>query len=185
MNADTLKRQSNGEDVVLQGAVDNLSKPAGSGITPSGPPTIASLSDAQAALQAGTATVEEKALERHTTVELATPGTVKSTVPLQASEPLIWIYSWCASNSATLDQNFQNIKLKFVLDGKDVTSQMGTASGQSSGQNCRAVFALLTDWPAGEHNLSITATFTSKINDGTSDYAAGDYIQEYTVYVKP
>jgi hypothetical protein len=185
VNADMLKRQSNGEDVVLQAAVDNLSKPAGSGITPSGPPTIASLSDAQAALQAGTATMEEKALERHSAVELATPGTVKSTVPLQASEPLLWIYSWCASDSATLDQNFQNIKLKFILDGKDVTSQMGTGSGQSGSQSCRAVFALLTDWPAGEHHLSITATFTSKINDGTSDYAAGNYIQEYTVYVKP
>jgi C-terminal processing protease CtpA/Prc len=185
VNADTLKRQADGEDVVLQAAVEDLKKPKGSGITPSGPPKIGSLDDVQAAMQAGTATLEEKALERHTAIELAAPGTVEWTVPLQASEPLIWNYSWCASDSATLDQNFQNIDLKFVLDGVDVTDQLSSADGQSGGQSCRFVVALLTDWPAGEHHLSITATFRSKINDGTSDYAAGDYIQEYTVFVKP
>jgi len=47
------------------------------------------------------------------------------------------------------------------------------------------VYAVLKDWPAGEHHLSIKATFTQTINDGQDDYPAGDYILDYTVYVKP
>jgi hypothetical protein len=47
------------------------------------------------------------------------------------------------------------------------------------------VYAELTDWPAGEHHLSTIATFTAKINDGSADYAAGDYELDYEVFVKP
>jgi hypothetical protein len=46
-------------------------------------------------------------------------------------------------------------------------------------------YTALSKWPAGEHKLSTSATFTAPINDGTADYEAGDYILDYNVFVKP
>jgi C-terminal processing protease CtpA/Prc len=184
VNADTLQKQANGDDVVLEAAEKALSQPQGAGVTPSGNPSIASQSEAEAALRSGTAFLEDMAREKHNASEFAQPGTITYTVQLPASEPLIWAYAWCAKDTHTLQQNFGHIELKFVLDGEDVTGQMSTTDLQSNGQQCRLVFTELNDWPAGEHHLSTTATFTAKINDGTADYAAGDYILDYTVYVK-
>ena len=154
-------------------------------MTPSGKPTLASLSDAETALSSGTALLEDRAREKYTASDLAKPSTFTFTIPLSASETLGWLYSWCAKDTATLDQNFKSIQLKFTLDGTDMTRQMYTADVSSGGQACRLVFAVLSQWPAGEHHLTTTATFTSAINDGTADYPAGDYIMDYTVYVKP
>ncbi len=46
-------------------------------------------------------------------------------------------------------------------------------------------YVALSNWPVGKHHIVTTATFTSKINDGTSDYAPGDYVLDYTVNVQP
>ncbi len=83
-----------------------------------------------------------------------------------------------------MEQNFRNIKLKFVLDGKDVTSQLGSVDFTSNSTPCRMFVTDLSKWPVGSHHLTTTATFTTKINDGMSDYAAGDYIADFTVNVK-
>jgi hypothetical protein len=62
---------------------------------------------------------------------------------------------------------------------------MTTFETTSNGQQCRLVFTSLSDWPAGEHHLITKVTFKAKINDGTADYSAGDYILDYKVFVKP
>lgn len=43
---------------------------------------------------------------------------------------------------------------------------------------------LILDWPVGEYKLEAVATFDEKINDGLSDYEAGDYIFVYNVTVE-
>jgi C-terminal processing protease CtpA/Prc len=186
VTVDTLQKEANGEDVVLKAAEDALTngKPQGAGVTPSGKPKMASQSAADQALKAGTSFLEDRAREKHPAAELAQPGKVAYTIPLSASEDLIWAYAWCAKDAGTLQQNLKNIQLKFELDGEDVTDQMQVFEGQSNGQQCQLVFSALSDWPAGEHHLATTATFTSNINDGSADYAAGDYILDYSVYVK-
>ncbi|HEX8992931.1 MAG TPA: hypothetical protein VF784_14720, partial [Anaerolineales bacterium] len=65
-----------------------------------------------------------------------------------------------------------------------VSSQMQTTDVPNNGQQCRVFFASLSNWPAGSHHLTTTATFTGSINDGTSDYSAGDYVLDYTVNVR-
>jgi hypothetical protein len=187
VTAEILQKEANGEDVVLAAAENALktTPPPGAGVTPSGKPVMASLSDAESELSSGTALLEDKAREKYTAADLAKPGTFTYTIPLSASETLGWVYSWCAKDAATLNQNFKNIQLKFTLDGTDVTQQMYTADVSSGGQECRLVFTVLSQWPAGEHHLTTTATFTARINDGTADYAAGDYKMDYTVFVKP
>ncbi len=183
---ETLQRIANGEDVILETAVQVVSQPAGGGITPSGPPTIASAAAARSAFTSGDNFLEDLAREEYQSADYAKPGTLTFTVPLIKEESLIWLYAWCTTTTEILNQNFENIQLKFVLNGEEVSlDDLANEDLESGGQQCRLYYAALSQWPAGEHHLSITATFTEQINDGISDYEAGDYVLEYDVFVKP
>jgi len=174
------------EDIVLQAGLKAVLQPAGSGLTPSGPPKIASTSEAESALSGGALFLEGLAREQHDVTEYAQPGTLTFTIPLSKPTTTIWSYAWCSKDADTLTQNLENITLKFVLDGETVPlGQMTTFDTESNGKSCRLFYAALSDWPVGEHHLTTTATFKSAINDGTTDFAAGDYVLDYTVYMKP
>ncbi len=186
MTFETLKRLANGEDVVLETAVKVVSQPAGAGVTPSGLPKIASAAEASAAFNSGDKFLEDLARETYQSADYAKPGTLTFTIPLRKDESLIWMYAWCTTTTDVLNQNFQNIKLKFMLDGEEVPlDQLAHEDLANGGQQCRLYYTALSGWPAGEHHLSLTAAFTRSINDGSSDYAAGDYVLEYDVFVKP
>ena len=183
---ETLQQQASGEDVVLQAAEEYLSKPAAAGIIPSGPPIVTSPEQAESAFTSGASFLEDLAAESYDGSAFAQPDVVSYTVPLADAEPLIWAYVWCAANADTLAENFEDIQLNFVLGGVEVPADsFGEYEIQSGGNICRLVYTSLEEWPAGEHHLSTTATFTAAINDGTSDYQAGDYVLDYTVYVSP
>jgi len=185
VTVETLQRQANGEDVILEAAEKALGIPKGAGVTPAGPPAIAAVSAATETLSTSEQ-LEARAREQYGASDYTKPGTLTFTVALNESETLIWLYPWCATTQEVLDQNFQNIELKFRLDGEEVPlSDMATQDLPNSGQQCRIYYTALSDWPAGEHHLSTTATFTNPINDGTVDYEAGDYVLDYTVYVQP
>ncbi len=175
------------EDVVLKTAEEALLKPLGADITPSGPPKLEPPSQAQADLINGAAFLESKARQKPKDTDLNKPGTVTYVVPLQdPKEPVVWSYGWCAADKETLNANFQHIRLTFTLDGQTVPAdKLSTIDYTPNGQVCRLVYAVLKDWPAGEHHLTIRATFLQPINDGFQDYPAGDYIQQYNVFVSP
>lgn len=184
VTADTLLKQFNGEDVVLEAAEKVVGQPAGAGITPTGAPKIADAATAKSALSTAPY-LEDKAREKYGTADFSKPGTLTYTVSLNQTDQVVWTSGWCATTQAILESNFKTFKFKFVLDGQDVSSQAQTIDGKSGTQQCRSVYFLLTDWPAGEHHLTTTVTYTSKINDGTADYVPGDYVLDYTVGVKP
>jgi C-terminal processing protease CtpA/Prc len=172
-------------DVVLDAGVAAVLQPLGAGIAPSGPPKVAGHADAESALTSGTAFLEDNAREVYDAAVFAAPGRVTFSVPLR-DESAIWAYVWCAADADTLAQNLENIQLSFVLDGEEVPlGDMSTFETEFNGQQCRLTYTALSDWPAGEHHLTTTATFTAAINDGSADYDAGDYVLEYTVYVSP
>jgi len=174
------------EDIVLLAGIDAVLKPVGAGVTPSGAPTVASAADAQAALSAGAAFLEDLARETYDAATLAKPGEVVYTVSLAQPEPVIWGYVWCAADTATVAKNFENIQLKFTLDETRIpTESFDTLEVESGGQVCRLIYTSLSEWPAGEHHLITTAAVTAKINDGSADYEPGDYTLNYTVLVKP
>lgn len=186
VTAEILRRQADGEDVVLNTAVDFLSKPQGEGVAPAGPPEVGSIEDAEAALNAGVSFLEDLAKESYDPAVFAQPDVVTYTVNLVEPEPVIWAYAWCAADDKTLASNFENMEFKFSLDGEDVSKDsFATYELMSGGQSCRLLYTVLNNWPAGEHQLVTTTTFTSKINDGSADYEPGDYILDYTVYVNP
>jgi C-terminal processing protease CtpA/Prc len=174
------------EDVVLQAGMKAVLQPLGAGITPSGPPKLANSDESAAALTSGAKFLEDAAREKYEPSQFAAPGTTVFTVPLEKSETLIWAYAWCASDTATLQENLSHISLKFVLDEKPIASPpMNTYDMQSNGRQCRLIYTALLDWPGGEHHLTTTASFKAKINDGNADYEAGEYVLDYAVYVKP
>ncbi len=186
VTAETLLRQYNGEDVILTFAEKAISEPLGAGITPSGPPELASAAAASSAFSSGKNFLEDLAREEYQSDDFGKPGTLTYTIPVLKEETLVWMYAWCTSTKEVLDQNFENIELKFTLDGEDVPlDQLRREDLENGGRWCRLYYTALSKWPAGEHKLSIASTFTASINDGTADYEAGDYILEYNVFVKP
>lgn len=174
------------DDVTLQAGLDAILRPLGEGLTPSGAPKVATTEEALSALSGGASFLEGSARETHDAAEYKQPGKLTFTIPLTQPTTLIWSYAWCAKDAATLDQNFENIKLKFVLDGKEIPLDLfALFDTDSNGKSCRLYYSALSDWPVGEHHLSTTATFTSTVNDGTADFVAGDYTLDYTVYMQP
>jgi hypothetical protein len=186
VTAETLRRIANGEDVVLEAAEKVVSRPQGAGVTPSGAPEIGSSSAATSALTSGTSFLEDKAREKYKGADFGVPGTLIYTIPLTESEDLVWLYAWCAATTDVLKKNFESIDLKFTLDGEEVPlGKFNTEDLENGGQQCRLYYTVLSNWPAGEHHALTAVTFKSTINDGSSDYAPGDYILDYGVYVKP
>ena len=147
---------------------------------------MASKSDAASALAASAPYLEDKASEQYQPSDFAKPGTLTYTVSLTPTDQVIWGYGWCATTQDILNTNLKSIKLKFTLDGKDVpVSAMQVDNTPSNGQQCQTTFTALGNWPTGSHHIVTTVTFTGKINDGTADYASGDYVLDYTVNVQP
>jgi len=175
------------DDIVLQAGIEAALQPLGAGVAPSAAPKIASTTEAEAALTSGAAFLEDLARESYDpAVTFAQPGTATYSIPLTEPEPLIWSYAWCAADAKTLAANFENIDLKFALDEKEVpVDSFAVFETETGGKVCRLIYTSLSDWPIGEHHLTTTATFKVKVNDGSTDYESGDYILDYTVYVKP
>ncbi len=195
VTVDTLQKQANGEDVVLEAAEAGMGQSGSSGQGQGSPgplppassaPTMASKSDAASALAASAPYLEDKASEQYQASDFAKPGTLTYTVSLTPTDQVIWGYGWCATTQDILNTNLKSIKLKFTLDGKDVpVSAMQVDNTPSNGQQCQTTFTALGNWPTGSHHIVTTVTFTGKINDGTADYASGDYVLDYTVNVQP
>ncbi len=174
------------DDIVLQAGIDAVLQPLGAGVAPSAAPKVASAAEAEAAFTSGAVFLEDLARESYEPAIFSKPGTATYTVPLTEPEPLVWGYVWCSADAEMLASNFENIELKFVLDDKEVSADsFGTFELETGGQVCRLVYTSLSDWTPGEHHLTTTATFTTKISDGTADYEPGDYVLDYKVYVKP
>jgi C-terminal processing protease CtpA/Prc len=173
------------DDFVLEAGIRAVLEPLGAGITPSAPPKLASASEARSAFSSGADFLWDLAREQ-SNEEHFEPIALTYTVSLSESKTVLWAYAWCAKDKATLEQNFSQIDLKFTLNGEAVSNdQLAVFNTPSDDLECRLIYTALSDWKPGEHHAVITATFKSKINDGVGEYAPGDYVYDYAVYVKP
>jgi len=173
------------EDVVLQAAEDAVLEPPGSGVEPSGSPVVSSAAEARQLLEQGTAALEDRAREQYDETSVA-GETYTYTVALQQSEPLLWLNGWCAADAATLEDNYEHIQLKYILNGEELSSdQLASFDFESQDNQCRIYYTALDEWPAGEHHLQIQITFDQVINDGNEDFPKGTHTYDYTVVVKP
>ena len=149
------------------------------------PPTIENLARSKALHSAGGLSLDDMANELYQPADFANPGTRTYTVLVHPTVTPQWEYSWCATTSEMLAVDLKSIELTFILDGQPVplSDFAVDESPGNNGEQCHAWFVVLDSWPVGVHHLTTTAAFTSQINDGKSDYPAGDYVQDYTVSV--
>ena len=173
-----------GEDIVLQAALDAIGKPRGAGVIPEGPPRIATQAESDDALATQTPPLDTVAQEVYDE-ELFQPGTRLYTIQMGESRDVLWLTGWCATQEQ-FNQNWENIELVFTLDGEPVPLTSFSRQDSPNGANqCRFYYVLLTDWPVGEHVVTTEMKFTEELNDGieTQVYAAGSRVYEYRVYV--
>jgi hypothetical protein len=175
------------EDVILKFGENVVLLPLGAGMTPSAPPKLETDSArAESKLLSGTKLLESISRESYQKSDYAVPGTFTYTIDLAKTEDLIWAYGWCTTPEK-FDQNWEHIKFLFFMGNQEipVTSLFKYEYDPDSTQKCRYYYNVLSDWQAGENHLSIKSTFDQGINDGSTDYPAGDWIYEYIIYVKP
>lgn len=129
--------------------------------------------------------LETLAKEQYTEQDFAKPGTLTFTINIAGQKPTYFSYGWCAVDDTTLQNNFQHMDVSLYLNGAKLGSDVVHSLSFTSGNNlhCADFGVLITDWPNGEYTLKAVATFNDKINDGMSDYAAGDYVFDYNVTV--
>ncbi|MBN2045240.1 MAG: PDZ domain-containing protein [Anaerolineales bacterium] len=174
-------------DVVLEYGIKAVLEPLGAGITPEhGPEMETRLKAAESALLGGAAFMEDEARESYSEEQLAEPGTFTYTVSLNQEDKVAWVYGWCASPDK-LAENMSAIDLTFSLEGEIVPLEQMHVFDYPVDEtmSCQFIYQILSDFAPGEHHLSTLATFTRPIDDGTSVYPAGDWLNEYTVYVSP
>jgi hypothetical protein len=113
------------------------------------------------------------------------PGTRVYTVSFSPNETIFLQYSWCAREEGTLQANMQHITTSFYFNDQSIPAEyVTTLSTQSEDWECANAGMLLSGWQPGVYRFRVVANFNEKINDGESDYEAGDYISEYNVTVQ-
>ncbi len=176
-----------GQDVILDFVVETMDQPIGAGIMPEYDPTIGTVEEAEAALQAQTSFLEELAQGSGLEDANSQPGEIYTiTVPLNTSRQVIWDYLWCTADEASFEDNWSKIELAFALNGKPVDIEnFAVLEGEFSGSFCRVYYTVLDDWAPGQHEITTTVTFTAPLNDGieAEDYPAGTHVYKFMVYV--
>ncbi len=131
--------------------------------------------------------LEALAKEQYTQEDYSKPGTLTFTVKITDKVPTYFSFNWCAADEPTLQQNVQHLKVRLYFNGAELGTDVVHTLSFTSSTNlpCANFGVLMSDWPAGQYKLKSVATFDQSINDGFSDFAAGDYIHDFTVDVQP
>lgn len=126
------------------------------------------------------------AKERYTDEEMAKPGTFKYTVEIKNDKPTYFNYGWCTTTEEILQQNYQHIRVELFYNGKKLPDDVVHTLTYTTpdGMTCGDFGVMFLKLPTGTHRIEAVATFDEKINDGLSDYDAGEYFYEYDVTVK-
>ena len=129
--------------------------------------------------------LQSLAKETYTQDDFAKPGTLKFTMTVTNDKPVYFSYGWCTTTKDILQQNLQHINVQLYFNDQKLGSDVAHnfSYGLTNGQVCDDVGVLMSDWPSGEYHLKAVVTFNQKLNDGTSDYPAGDYVYDYMVTV--
>jgi C-terminal processing protease CtpA/Prc len=172
-------------DPVLEAAVVALDQPRGAGVTPESPPAMSASFDLIGELTAGTSLMQDLVREEYSEEETTSPGTLLYTVVLSESQNLIAGYFWCTTTQEILDDNWERMEFAFELNGQPIDPEdMQFDLVSSANGPCYVLSVLLSDWAYGEHSFVVDVNYTSALNDGFGDYAAGDYVSEFTIFVE-
>jgi hypothetical protein len=155
-----------------------------------GTPTLGTVAETKAALQASPDSVlEALANERYTASDLAQMNkTFPFTIDLTGDDPALWEFGWCATTTAILTDNLKHISPQFLMNSVPVDigkfyafDSQSTDSQSNATLQCHSYAVLVSHWPAGETLLQTRVTFDAKLNDGIGDYQPGAQTFDYTV----
>ena len=151
--------------------------------TPQAGPRLGSVLESEEAMAVGVPWLVELAEEVYDETSQA-GETYTYTIVLDRSQDTLWVYGWCTFSEELLDQNWENIALVFTVDDEDVPlSDFAIIEFDSDDEWCRLYYALVTDWPRGEHELITEVTFDTELDDGEDIYPAGTHYFQYLVTV--
>jgi hypothetical protein len=146
-------------------------------------PRVGSPLESEAALASGVPWMVELAEESYDETSQA-GETYIYTISLERSRDLMWVYGWCTITEEALQDNWDHIALTFTLNGEEVPlSRFAMLEIGAEGDLCRLYYALVTDWPRGEHLLITEVTFDEELYDGTDLFPEGTHYYEYFVSV--
>ncbi len=149
-----------------------------------GGPAVGTRRETGIALLRRTSILEALAREQYTSDDLAEVGrTFTYTVALGGEDQLLWLFGWCATTTAKLEENLRDMQLDFAVNGTPVPLDQFEVMGGQSADNleCRYYVATVYDWPEGTTTLQTMVTFLEKVNDGLSDYPPGTQTFVYAV----
>jgi hypothetical protein len=115
-----------------------------------------------------------------------TPGSQTWSVTVSPNKPVLVFFGWCTTTAEILDQNYQHITYKLIVDGQQVDVKgLYLWNDQETDRICQTYVGLIRQWTWTKHTLVTTMTFNQKVNDGWDDYPAGDYTDVYNITVSP
>ena len=116
------------------------------------------------------------------------PGIQTWNLTVNTNQSTLIYMGWCTTTETVLDQNFQHIQYLVEVDGRAIDAgNLYTLYEQDSTLNgyCKSYAGLIRTWPTGKHTIKIIMRMDAQINDGWSDYPAGDYTDIYNITVIP
>jgi hypothetical protein len=148
-----------------------------------GQPRIGSPLESEAALAEGVPWLLELAEEEYEDGSQA-GETYEYTIALDPGQDALWVYGWCTATPEQLEQNWEHITLLFTMNDEEVPlSSFAMLELDTEVEPCRLYYAVVTDWPAGEHVLVTEVTFETELDDGTEIFPAGTHYYRYNVTV--
>jgi len=166
--------------------IPNLTATQAAWIKPGQSPTLGTAAEAQQALESGALYIESFAMAVPETPEINQPGDVYIyEIQLFDPEPLIWVYGWCTTSQAILEENFTHTQIEFIVNEEPVALDriFIQDTNQDDGSACRNYTTTINEWTEGRHQFEVHVTFTQPTDDGWNVYPAGTHIFKYMVTV--
>jgi hypothetical protein len=119
--------------------------------------------------------------------DIREPGMQNYSLEIDSSDILRWSFSWCAVDSATLDEILIPLTVDLRVDGAKVSQEniLEHAVRKSNGWMCHYWSTLMSEWLDGETiELAIDYHLDSRIFDGVNWYNSGDYRQIIKIQVR-
>jgi hypothetical protein len=114
------------------------------------------------------------------------PGVQTWQAYVAPSQSALLYLGWCAADQSTLNQNNQHLTWSLVVDAKPVdVKSLAASSGTGQQGFCQSYAGEIVTWTQGGHTIKTTMHLDQQINDGWSDYPAGDYVDVYSLTVTP
>lgn len=115
---------------------------------------------------------------------LTAPGMNNLNITFAYDQPVALYTGWCASTQQILDENFRHITYLLQIDFESIpVEELAWLDEAGNGGVCRSYSGFVPAWPPGAHTVVMTMRLGQAINDGWSDYPAGDYVDRFNISV--